>query len=137
MLGHRGAAMGRPLDEMALTVTRRPGGWNGAWEFSPFSTLTVYGSRPQPVGPETLQMLPEGARSDARFVIYVDDTAPDGTAQPELYLIGRDREGYAADTIAWNGDEYVLTTIDDWNGRPLGYRAYILLAFAPDEKEPS
>lgn len=120
--------MGSVLDKETLTVTRRPGDWtDGTWVFDTPTTLSLEASRPQPVGPETLQMLPEGARSSARFIIYAEDD------QAELYMVGRDREDYAADTIAWDGEDYVVTTVGDWNGRALGYRAYILLAFGPDE----
>ena len=123
--------MARPLDEMSFTATRRPGGWDGSWVPTTYSTFSFLGSRPQPVGPETLELLDEGARSSARYITYVHDD------QPELYLVGRDREGFAADTVAYNGEQYLVTTDDDWNGRPLGYRGYILLEFAPDEKVPS
>jgi hypothetical protein len=122
--------MGRPLDEMQFTATRRPGSWDGAWMHGTPTTFTFLASRPQPVGPELLEMLDEAARTAARYIIYAQDD------QPELYLVGRGREGYAADTVAYNGEDYLVTSDDDWNGRPLGYRGYVLLEFGPDEVTP-
>jgi hypothetical protein len=78
-----------------------------------------------------MAMLPEGARTSARFIIYADDT------QAKLYTVERDEEGFAADTVEYDGEDFVTTTTDDWNGRNLGYRAYILLMFAPDEEVPT
>jgi hypothetical protein len=123
--------MGKPLDIMTFTATRRPGEWDGSWEWGTFTTFTFDASRPQPVGPEIIEMLDEAARTLARYIIYAEDT------EPELYLVGRDREGYAADTVAYNGENYLVTSDDDWNGRPLGYRGYVLLEYAPDEKAPT
>lgn len=123
--------MGRPLDEMTYTATRRPGSWDGSWVATTYSTFTFLGSRAQPVGPEVLETLDEGARTSARYIVYVHDD------QPELYLVGRDREGFAADTVEYNGEDYLVISDDDYNGRPLGYRGYVLLEFAPDEKVPT
>lgn len=123
--------MGRPLDEITFTATRRQGAWDGSWVHSTFTNYTFLGSTPQPVGPEILELLDEGARSSARYIVYVQDD------QPEIYLVGRDREGYAADTVAYNGEDYLVISDDDWHGMPLGYRGYVFLEFAPDEKAPS
>ena len=123
--------MARPLDEIEYTATRRAGTWDGSWTFSSFTPFTFKGSEPQPVGSEAIEMLDEAARTAARYIIYVQDD------QPELYLIERDEEGHAADTVAYNGNTYLVTSDSNWNGRPLGYRGYILLEFAPDEKVPS
>lgn len=121
--------MARVLDEMTFTVTRRPGDWvDGVWVPDPTSTFTINASRPQPVGPEQMEMLPEGARSSARFQIYAEDD------QAEIYLVGRDREGFAADTVAYNGEDFLVTALGDWSGMPLGYKTYILIEFAPDEE---
>ena len=123
--------MGRPLDEITYTATRRPGSWSGSWTPTTYSTFTFRASSPQPVGAEQIEFLDEGARTSARYIIYAQDD------QPELYLVGRDREGYAADTVAYNGEDYLVTTDDDWHDMPLGYRGYILLEFAPDEEAPT
>jgi hypothetical protein len=122
--------MSRPLDEMQFVVTRRPGSWDGSWMHGAPTTFTILASRPQPVGPELLEMLDEGARSAARYIIYAQDD------QADLYLVGRDREGYAADTVAYDGEDYLVTSDDDYHSMPLGYRGYVLLEFAPDEVTP-
>jgi len=123
--------MGRPLDEMEFTVTRRPGDWDGPWEHGTPTTFTILASRPQPVGPETIEMLPEAARTTARFIIYAHDD------QPEVYTIETYQPGFSADTIAYKGKAYLVTTDGDWADMPLGYNGYILLAYGPDEKVPS
>jgi hypothetical protein len=93
----------------------------------------LWASRPQPTGQELIDFLDEGARTTARYVIYADDTTPTGVAQPELYLVGRDREGYAADTIHYDGRDYLLTATANWASMPLGHQEYILLEYGPDE----
>ena len=114
--------MGQVLDPITLSVTRRPGAWTaGEWvpNVAGSTTFTILASRPQPVGPETLEMLPEGARSSARFMICV----PDG--QPELYMV--EHADHAADYVAYAGRSHLVTLAEDWTGMPLGYRAYVLL----------
>lgn len=121
--------MGRPLDEMDFTVTRRPGVWTGAWTFSAFTTFTLKASRPQPVGPEAVDFLDEGARTKARYVIYAHDD------QPELYST---RDGFAADTIAYNGHVYEVNIDDDYHDAgALGYHSYNLVEFGEDEEAPA
>ena len=82
---------------------------------------------PQPVGPEAVDFLDEGARTNARYVIYAQGD------QPELYST---RDGYAADTIFHAGKTRKVTTDDDYRDMPLGYRAYILLEYGDDERAP-
>jgi hypothetical protein len=114
---------------MTFTVARRPGAWtDGVWTPGTPSGYTIKASRPQPVGPELLQMLPEGARSSARFVVYAADD------QPDIHLIDDETEELAADIVAYDSWGYLATTIDNWADRPLGYKAYILLAYGPDER---
>jgi len=76
-------------------------------------------------------MLPEAARTTARFIIYAHDD------QPEVYTIETYQPGFSADTIAYKGKAYLVTTDGDWADMPLGYNGYILLAYGPDEKVPS
>lgn len=90
--------------------------------------LLFKASRPQPVGPEAIDFLDEGARTLARYVVYAHSD------QPSLYST---RDGYAAETIAYNGKTYQVTTDDDYHDMPLGYRAYILLEFGADERVPT
>lgn len=127
--------MGRPLDEMSFTVTRRPGTWDGVWTFSAFSTFSLDAGRPQPAGPEVTDFLDEGGRTKARYVIYVDDRQLDGTVSPKLYGT---RDGYAADTIAYNGKTYAVNTDDDYHDAgALGYQAYTLVEYGADEEVPA
>jgi hypothetical protein len=117
------------LDPTTLTCTRRTGAWvSGHWVPGAPSTYTVVASRPQPVGPETLEMLPEEARSSAKFEIYVEDD------QTEIHMIDYDSPTTPADLVAYGGHTYVVTGVEDWADVPLGHRAYVLLAFAPDEE---
>ncbi len=113
--------MGRPLDAMLLTVTRRPGAWtDGSWVPSTTgSTFNITASRPQPVGPELMEMLPEAARTSARYVVYVSDD------QERLYLV--EDATHAADYVAYEGKQHLVTSAERWAGMPLGYRSYVLL----------
>jgi hypothetical protein len=193
--------MGRPLDEIPLTVIRRPGAWtDGSWvstvslltapvdgDPTPASTATVddvsifvvgeyalffdvagaqlgiaeivsinvpgkvitfvtdsltwdsatgnrvapaivlLASTPQPTTPEAIDFLDEGARTDARFVIYAEDD------QPELYLVGLNREDFAADVVYYNDDYHLVNSDSSWDGMPLGGHSYVLMAYGPDE----
>ncbi len=94
-------------------------------------TILLAASRPQPVGPELIQMLDEAARTGARFVIYAEGN------QPALQVVERDEEDFAADRVPYKGRDYVVTSLGDWDDMPLGYPDYILLAFAPDERVAS
>lgn len=121
--------MGRPLDEMTLTVTRRPGAWtDGPWVPGATSTFDIKAGRPQPLGGALLEMLPEGVRSTARFMIYVHDD------QAALHLVEDDEDDLAADRIAYKGTAHLATSAESWEDMPLGHKAYILLAWGPDEK---
>jgi hypothetical protein len=121
--------MGKPLDYMTLTVTRRPGEWSdttGQWvhDTESYTTFEIGASRPQPVGPELMQRIPEAARTIARYVIYADE-------EPKLYVVEDD--SHAADHVAYDGETYLVTSADKWVSMPLGYRAYILLEVGEDE----
>ncbi len=96
--------------------------------------LRLDAGRPQPVGPEAVDFLEEGARTTARYIIYADDKQIDGSDTPKLYST---RDGYAADTILYNGHTYKITTDDDYHDMPLGYRAYVLLEYGEDERAPT
>ena len=117
------------LDPVTITVNRRAGSWvDGLWVPGTPSQSTITASRPQPVGPETLDLLPEQARSSAKFEIFADDT------EDALHLIEYDDEATPADTVEWGGRTYLVTGVEDWDGVALGHRAYVLLAFGPDEE---
>lgn len=122
--------MGRLLDEMTLTVTRRPGAWtNGVWTPAPavvMYTFPITASRPQPVGPEVLEMLPEAARSTARYITVV----PDG--EPDVILVEDDAADKAADYISYNGRQHLVTSVENWDGFALGHRALVLLEVGKD-----
>ena len=116
------------LDAVTYTVTRRPGAWTeGAWvpNVGAQTTFDLVASLPQPVGPELIQLLPEAARTSARFVIFAEDD------QPDLYLV--ENATHAADYVAYGGRSYLVTSVEDWADRPLGYHAYVLLEVGPDE----
>ncbi len=89
--------------------------------------LLFKASRPQPVGPEAIDFLDEGARTLARYVAYAHDD------QPALSMM---RDGFSADTILYSSKTYKVTTDDDYHDMPLGYRAYILLEYGEDEQAP-
>lgn len=96
-------------------------------ESVPGAPFEIVASAPQPVGPETIEMIPEGARASARYLIYV----PDG--QADLILI--DATGAnAADHAQYDGREFLIASINNWESRPLGYKGYALLEVSADEQ---
>jgi len=117
------------LDKTTLTVTRRTGSRvSGKWVPGVSSEFTIIACRPQPIGPETLDLLPEWARSSAKFTTYAEDN------QTELHMIEYDEQTTPADIVEYGGQSYVVTGLEDWSNVALGHRAYVLLAFAPDEE---
>lgn len=124
--------MSRPLDEIPMQAKRRPGTWvQGKWTPTPGEETTIdfIGCRPQPVTPEVMEMLPEGARGVASFVTFVHDD------QPTLQTIDEDGTT-AADYVTWKGVEHLLVSAEDWADVPDGHRLYGMIAFAPDEVRP-
>lgn len=125
--------MGRPLDEIPLTAIRRPGAWNDAGDWIMLEgdeqEIAFVGGRPQPVGPEVIDMLPEGARSVARYVMFVHDD------QPDLITISEDGTT-AADVLEWRGKEHLLVAGEDWRGLPDGHIVYGLIEYGADETRP-
>jgi hypothetical protein len=119
------------LGETSLTVTRQAGGSyvQGVWTDggggpTTFSiTVSV-----QPVTPRLIDMLPEGSRTDARFVFYAE------IGQPEIYTV--DLGGQVrADRVEYNGREYMVQSVGDWSAHVSGlpYREYVLLEIGEDE----
>ena len=79
-----------------------------------------------PIGERALQMLPEGARSSARFELYVEGTDPiPNTAEA----------GKAADRVSWGGRSYVVTGVQDYTQHTTGlpHRRYVMLEVGSDE----
>lgn len=110
-----------------ITFTTDSLTWDAEIGDSVMPALRFKASLPQPVGPEAIDFLDEGARTVARYVVYAHDD------QPELYST---RAGYAADTVLYNSKTYKITTDDDYHNMPLGYHAYILLEYGEDERVP-
>ena len=98
----------------AATYTARhaaPGTWSaGVYTPGTETTYTVVGSL-QPASGEQLQLLPEGARSDTRWLLYCD------AQQPEIVL---------ADIVEVSGADYLVTHVEDWTGHRPAHRVYAL-----------
>ncbi len=119
------------LGTVPLTVTRQAAGSyvDGEWVDGGGgpSTFTVVGSV-QPISPELLDMLPEGARVSARFVVYVE------ASEPDVYTV--DVGGQVRpDRIEYQGRDYMVQSVGDWTSHVTGipYREYTMLAVGEDE----
>jgi hypothetical protein len=117
-----------------ITFTTDSLTWDAEVGDAVMPALRLDASRPQPVGPEAIDFLEEGARTTARYIIYVDDVQIDGSDSPELYST---RDGYSADTMLYNSKTYKVTADDDYHeAGDLGYQSYIILEYAEDERAP-
>lgn len=117
------------LGSSTYTVTRQPGAWgtDGTWSStgSP-TTFDIVGS-PQVVTAHEAELLPIGARTSARLVLYVE------ADQTELRT--SDINGQtAADRIKISGVDYVVLSVADWTQHTaLRHRAYALAEVGDDE----
>lgn len=115
-----------------ITVTREavPGTWvNGKYVPGETTTLTVMAAI-QPLSPREIEMLPEGARTRARWALFCD---PD---QPPLQCTDLSNDT-AADRVSWAGREFVVYQNGDWMAHQTGipHYAYALLEVGADEPE--
>jgi hypothetical protein len=113
-----------------MAVTRSDtGDWvGGAWvPDGAASTLSITASV-QPVTPELIDMLPEGARTSARFVMYAEA----GQVQLITADIGEKRP---ADRITFQGRDYMLQSIGNWSAHVSGlpHQEYVMIQVGDDE----
>lgn len=102
------------IDQSAQTVTRTRYGAAtksamGAWVPGATTTATITGQM-QPLDDRTRQLLPEGVRLRARYVMHttadVRGATPTATGNP-----------VAGDLITWQGRTYQVYQDRDWNGQ--------------------
>jgi hypothetical protein len=95
------------------TVTRyATGTWtSGVYTAGTASTFTIRGSV-QPMDGRTLDLLPEGARSEARYILLCDH---------------RQTELLEQDRVSVGSRSYLVMMLADWTAHtPLPYRGYVL-----------
>ena len=105
-------------------VTRTAAGsWvDGSWTDGVPTTFDLRGSlQPFDARAESMELLPEGARSQARWWLICD------RRQSELRLSIAESE-LPADHVTIDGRDYVALAIQDWHRHTRGvpYRSYIL-----------
>jgi hypothetical protein len=102
------------IDQSAQTVTRTRYGAatlasTGVWGRGTATTETITGQM-QPLDDRTRQLLPEGVRLRARYVMHttadVRGATPTASGTP-----------VAGDTITWQGRTYQVYQDRDWNGQ--------------------
>ena len=112
------------LGERDIKVTVRPGSYTaGEWVPGTPSTSTVR-MAVQPLNGEELQMLAEGERTKRIYKCY---------SRTELNTVGI--AGAAkSDLVAWNGRNYEVHGVEDWNewGMMKHYK-YLLIGVGDDE----
>lgn len=102
------------IAQSAQTVTRTRYGAatlpaSGIWQRGTSTTATIT-AQMQPLDDRTRQLLPEGVRLRARYVMHttadVRGATPTATGTP-----------VGGDTITWNGRIYQVYQDRDWNGQ--------------------
>ena len=80
-----------------------------------------------PLSAMDLERLPEGARTSARFALYVEGDPAVKTTRPGA--------GTPADRVAWNGKGYVVSGETDLTMHSTGlpHRSYVLSEVGDDE----
>lgn len=89
-----------------ITVTRRTGSYSGGvWSVDSSSTIAVKASASRAKGLE-LERLPEGQRNQSvlRLLTLTEILAADGES------------GQMADVLAYDGDNWEVRSVTDWNG---------------------
>ena len=106
---------------------------SGSWQYGKWVPTTeinhffITGSL-QPLGQREVEMLPEAARTKARFSLYCEITEP--------FLKTTDlEETKGADRLIWDKEEYMLFGIGDWQLHLTGvtHKAYVLIEIGDDE----
>lgn len=104
------------------------GSWvNGKWVPGETTRFTVTGSL-QPLTQREVEMLPEAARTKAKFAFYCENN--------QEFLKTTDlAETKGADRLLWNGREYMLFGVGDWHLHLTGvpHKAYALIEVGVDE----
>lgn len=104
----------------------------GSWAYGKYvpgetTRFTVIGSL-QPLKAREVELLPEAARTKAKFSFYCEDN--------QEYLKTTDLNGSkGADRLLWNNREYMLFGIGDWQLHLSGvpHKAYVLIEAGVDE----
>ncbi len=117
------------LGPQRLKVTRDQGGgyFDGIYQSNPGPPFFLDASV-QPMDPDTLQALPEGARTSAKFTLFADDM------QPELRT-ARLNPLAESDIVEFKGLSYRLESIGDWSAHAAGlpHSAYAMIKVGADE----
>jgi hypothetical protein len=101
------------LGARTYAITRREDGeWiNGVYQTTASAAFSVRGSL-QPLDADSLSLLPEGARSEARWILLCD-------SRQTACLVG--------DRVDVEGKTHLVLSVADWTHHtPLAYRAYVL-----------
>ena len=117
------------LGEVRLSVVRDSGGAyvNGQYQPSYGTPFPVWASV-QPVTPETVQMLPEAARTRAKLLAYA------GSEQPRIRTTDLD-SGASADRVTYRNTDFLAIEVADWTGHVAGipHMVYGLVPIGADE----
>lgn len=94
-----------------ITLHRRAAGTyvDGLWVSGGLTTSSLT-AHVQPADPETIQILPEGERTEGAIAIY--------TRAP--LISSNDETGLESDRVVWNGREYRVRIVEDWT-QSFGY----------------
>lgn len=117
------------LGEQPLMVTRDSGGSyvDGKYQANPAPPFRMLASV-QPLDPEMIQRLPEGARTSAKFALFADDMQPVlRTAQLNPLT--------ESDIVEYLGRAYRLESLGDWTAHSDGlpHFAYAMIKIGDDE----
>lgn len=117
------------LGASSYTVTRQPGHWvEGVWSANGEPTTFAIIGCAQLATAREVEMLPEGARTSARLILYVE------AGQADLHTTDISAQT-VADEIAIDGRDYMVLSEADWRQAGIGlrHRAYALAEVGEDE----
>ena len=114
-----------------ITVTPRTGSWSAGVYTPVDGTPYTLKASVQPVGPRTVEMLPEAARTAARFNVWIAGaTQRVNVTSPAM--------GYPGDVLTIRGREYVAIASEDHSGhrRGLPHQVVTVAEVGHDEVSP-
>lgn len=114
-----------------VTVTPRTGAWSGGTYTATAGTPYTVRASVQPVGPRAVEMLPEGARSRAKFTAYLEGAT-------QAIKIANLSSGAPGDLLTVRGKTYVALAVEDMSGHVKGlpHQVVTLAEKGDDEVTP-
>ncbi len=115
----------------SVTVTPRTGAWTAGTFVATSGTPYTVTASVQPAGPRAVEMLPEGARSRARFTLWIAGTT-------QQIKVASTSTGAPGDVLTIRGRKYLALSVEDQSGHAHGlpHQVVVVAEVGEDETAP-